>query len=180
MRKKLTRLWHLGRRARGLALITAVGAAGCHTYVPVQTPVPGSTVRVQIPVVSAAADPNAPPQTVSLEGLVVESGDTLVLATTRRQEYGAFREVVQYDTLRLAEDQRYGVEAVEFSAGKSVMLGVGLAAGVGLIAIAAFNGGGGGGDTPIDGGPPPPQGAVVVSSSWVAGLLGLLGGGGSR
>lgn len=158
--------------ALGVAVLTL---SGCHTYTPVSTPAPGSTVRVRIPVISAAADPNAPQQTVSVEGQVVESGDTLVLAMRNRQEYGAYREIVQFDTVRLGPDQRQSVELSEFSAQKSIALGVVITGGVTLLAATAF-GFGGGGDEPIDPGDPPPQ-SIVISNKLIAGILGLLGGG---
>lgn len=165
----------IGRRTRAVLVFGAVvGTAGCHTYTPVSTPMPGSTVRVRVPVASALADPNAPPQTAAIEGEVVASGDTLVLATTNRQEYGAFREIVQHDTVRLGPDQRYSVELSEFSTGKSVALGLAIAGGAAILATTAF-GGGGGGDTPIGTGPPPPQ-PIVISNGLISSILGLLGG----
>jgi predicted component of type VI protein secretion system len=161
----------------GLAsILLAVFLGACQTYTPVTNPVPGSTVRVRVPVTSAVANPNAAPQTLAVEGTVVESGDTLVLATTNRQEYGAYREIVQFDTVRLAPDQQYSVEVVEFSVRKSIVLGLVLTGAAALAASAAF-GVGGADDAPIPGNPPPPQGALVISSSLIAGIIGLLGGG---
>lgn len=160
----------------GGVLVAAILAAGCHTYTPVASPVPGTTVRVRIPVINAAANPNAAPQTVSVEGVVVEAGDTLLLATTNRQEYGAFREIIQFDTLRLSAEQIHSVEQSEFSTQKSIGLGVLLTGGAALLATAAF-GGLGGDDSPIPGGPPPPAPTIIVNRSIVAGILGLLGGG---
>jgi hypothetical protein len=160
----------------GLAsILLALFLGACQTYTPTTNPVPGSTVRVRVPVTSAVADPNAAPQTIAVEGTVVESGDTLVLATTTRHEYGAYREIVQFDTVRLGPDQRFSMDVVEFSSGKSIALGLVLAGGAALAASAAF-GVGGGDDQPDPGTPPPPQGALVISSSLIAGILGLLGG----
>jgi hypothetical protein len=157
-----------------LALSASLAAAGCHTYVPVTSAEPGSTVRVRVPVTSALDNGNAAPQTAAIEGAVIEFADTLVLAVTNRQEYGAYREVVLYDTLRLAPDQRLSVEQAEFSTGRTVLLSAAIAVGAGALALAAFNSGGGD-DTPIDGGGPPPQGGIVISNSLVSGLLGALG-----
>jgi len=98
----------------GLILLSAGLMTACHSYTPVTTPPPGSTVRVRIPVRSALDDPNAPPQTRAVEGQVLETGDTIVLATRSRREYGAYREIVQYDTLRLGPDQRYSVEVQDW------------------------------------------------------------------
>lgn len=115
-----------GRTGALPALLVAVSMTACHTYTPVTTPAPGSTVRVQIPVRSAVDDPNAPTPTSAVEGRVVSAGDTLVLATQSRYEYGAYREIMQYDTLRLGPEQRVGVEVREFSSRRSVVLGVAL------------------------------------------------------
>lgn len=159
----------------GLVLAAAGLLVACHTYTPVTTPAPGTTVRVRIPVTNAAANRNAAPQTVSVEGLVVATGDTLLLATTNRQEYGAFREIIQFDTLRLGADQIHSIERSDFSTKKSIGLGVVLTGGAALLAAAAF-GGLGGDDSPIPGGPPPPAPTIIVNRSIVAGILGLLGG----
>jgi len=166
-----------GRPGLGLAAVFVVALLGaCQTYTPVTNPTPGSTVRVRVPVTSAVANRNAAPETIAIEGDVVEAGDTLVLATTRRHEYGAYREIVQFDTVRLGPDQQYSVEVVEFSARKSIILGLVITAGAALAAAKAF-GVGGADDKPLPGEPPPPQGALVISSSLVAGILGFLGGG---
>ena len=165
------------RRPCGACLVLASGLlmAGCHTYTPVNTAPPGSTVRVQIPVRSAADDPNAPPRTQSVEGQVLSSGDTIVLATSSRYEYGAYREIMQYDTLRLGPEERYTVELREFSRGRSVALGLGLTALVAGAAAVAFGGtfGSGGDGNNVD----PPAPAVVsvpVHRSLVDSFLGLL------
>ncbi len=154
LRRRMRRpLWAL------LVVCIAGLTTACHTYTPVSAAPPGSTVRVQIPVRSALDDPNAPPRTEAVEGQVVENGDTIVLAIRNRMPYGAFREIVQHDTLRLGPDQRYQVEVREFSAGRSVALGVGLTALVVGAAIVAYNAvtGTAGEGLPDDG----PQPAVV-------------------
>lgn len=107
----------------------------------------GSTVRVRVPVRSAVADPNAPDETVSVEGQLLESGDTLVLAASIRREISAFQQYVRYDTFRIARSETAGVEFKEFSSGRSVFLGVVVASGTGLLALAALGlGGDRGGD----------------------------------
>ena len=160
-------------RASGLVL-AGLFASACHSYTPVTHPAPGARVRVSVPVQSALDDGNAAPQTASIEGEVVESRDTLVLAVTNRQEYGAYREVVLYDTLRLAPDQMVSVEQADFSMGRTVLLSTVIAVGATVAAILAFNQDVGD-DGPIDGGPPPPAPAVVVGNSILSGVLGLLG-----
>lgn len=127
-----------GRLGAGLVLLSATLMTACHTYTPVSAPAPGSTVRVQIPVRSAVDDPNAPIPTRAIEGRVVSAGDTLVLATQNRYEYGAYREIVQYDTLRLGPEQRASVQVREFSRRRSVVLGValtGIVVGAAILAL---------------------------------------------
>lgn len=133
----------LRRRLRGpigslVVLLSATLMTACHTYTPVSAPTPGSTVRVHIPVRSAVDDPNAPTPTRTVEGQVVSAADTLVLATRSRIEYGAYREIVQYDTLRLGPEQRSAVEVREFSNRKSVGLGLAVTAIVAGAAILAL------------------------------------------
>ncbi|NNF14625.1 MAG: hypothetical protein HKN72_15465 [Gemmatimonadetes bacterium] len=143
----------------------------CHTYTPVADPMPGSIVRVHIPVRTALDNPNAPTRTQSIEGQLIEAGDTLVLATQSRREFGAFREIIQFDTLRLAPEQRAGVELREFSTGKSVALGVGLTGIVVFAAMAAFGLGGG---QQGDGLPPDNPTPAIVSSSMISTIVGFV------
>jgi hypothetical protein len=86
----------------------------------------------------------------------------LVLARRTRREFGAFREVILFDTLRLRRAQTSSIELKEFSSGKSVMLGIVIAAGVTGLALKGFNGGGGDGETP---GVDPPNPSIVVNGS---------------
>lgn len=132
---------------------------------------PGSTVRVHIPVRTALDNPNAPTRTQSVEGQLVEAGDTLVLATQSRREYGAFREIVQFDTIRLGPDQRSSVELREFSTGRSVVLGVGLTGVVVFAAMAAFGLGGG---QEGEGLPPDNPTPAIVSSSMISSIVGFV------
>lgn len=152
-----------------VAVVTTTTA--CHTYTPVTTPPPpGSIVRVQVPVRSALDNPNAPTQSTSIEGRVVDNGDTLRLATTSRMAYGAYREITQYDTLSLAPDQALSVEVREFSRKRSIILGVVLTAAIGTAAIKAFNTGGGSSPGPPDPPPPPP---AIVSVPVVSSIISL-------
>ncbi len=138
---------------------------GCYTYQVVDTPPLGSTVRVRVPVTSALDDRNTAPPSVAVEGAVLQVGDTLVLARRTRREFGAFREVILFDTLRLRRAQTSSIELKEFSSGKSVMLGIVIAAGVTGLALAGFKGGGGDGETP---GVDPPNPSIVVNGSILA------------
>lgn len=112
--------------------------AGCYRYIPVETPAPGTVARVRVPVQSAVADPNAPPETVAVEGDVLASGDTLVLATRLTREISPFQQYVRFDTFRVASAELASVERKEFSTARSVGLGVAVAGGAALMAIAAL------------------------------------------
>jgi hypothetical protein len=165
----------MSRAGRFVALAPILGAlflAGCYTYVPVDTPTPGSMARVRIPLVTALSDPNAPPEVATVEGRVVQVGDTLLLAIETRREYGAFRNIIQFDTLRLGPDQIASIDYREFSSGKSVALGVGISVAVVAVALSAFGGGDGGGGLPGD--PPPPVGAIVASRSLVSTIWSMI------
>ena len=144
---------------------------GCYTYQVVDTPPLGSTVRVRVPVTSALDDPNTAPALVAIEGQVLEVGDTLVLARRTRREFGAFREVILFDTLRLRRAQTSSIELKEFSSGKSVMLGIVIAAGITGLALAGFKGGGGDGETP---GVDPPNPSIVVNGSVLSAVWGFI------
>lgn len=129
------------RCLRGTA--AALGAlllAGCHTYLPVESPAPGSVARVHVPVRSAVSNPNAPPPTVSVEGTVLEVGDTIVLEVQSRRYFGALQELVQENVYRVGRDEVVSIELREFSGRKSALLGVGILGGIGLLALAAFGG----------------------------------------
>ena len=148
---------------RSMLLVAAVLLlGGCYTYQVVDTPPLGSTVRVRVPVTSALDDRNTAPPSVAVEGAVLQVGGTLVLARRTRREFGAFREVILLDTLRLVPAQTSSIELKEFSSGKSVMLGIVIAVGVTGLALAGFKGGGGDGETP---GVDPPNPSIVVNSS---------------
>ena len=145
----------------GLSLVGAMLFAACSTYTPVGNPVPGVTVRAQVPIQSAITNRNSAPQLITIEGIVVSSGDTVVLATKSRQEYGAFREIMRFDTVRVARDELASLDLQEFSAKKSVALGVGLTAAATYFAVSALgvkNGEAGGGPD----GDIKPSGTIVL------------------
>ena len=132
---------HILRSVRGCAAVLGtLVLCGCHTYLPVQSPTPGSVARVHVPVRSAISSPNAPVPTVSVEGTVLSVGDTIVLEVQTRQRFGALQELVQQNVYRVGRDEVVAIELREFSGRKSALLGVGILGGIGLLALAAFGG----------------------------------------
>ncbi|MCE2398164.1 MAG: hypothetical protein J4F34_03815 [Gemmatimonadetes bacterium] len=123
--------------------------AGCYQYVPVEMPAPGSVARVQVPVVSALSDPTAPPPTVSVEGVVLESGDTIVLEVLERRRVGALRELVRENTYRVALGDLTAIEVRERAPARSAALGSVIVAGAVYLAVSALGGrSGSGGEKP--------------------------------
>lgn len=161
-----------GWRRIVLLSVGVVWLAGCHTYMTVDEPTPGTTVRVSVPVSSALNARNSSPQTAAVEGRLVSAGDTLVLAVENRQSYGAYREVVLFDTLRLASTQASAVEVREFSTGRTIVLGTAIAAVATGAAAMAFGWGGSSEENPPEGGGPVTS--IVVSPSLISSLWGLL------
>jgi hypothetical protein len=162
----------------GLLVLLAglVVFTGCHTYTPVEMPAPGLVARLVIPLQSAVADPNAAAQTVAVEGTVLESGDTIVLATETRRDLTAFSRMIQFDTFRVATDGLVSIETREFSSGKSIALGIAITGAATMFALSALaiDDGQAGGDKPGDG--TNPEGAIVISSSVVSLVWKLIGG----
>jgi hypothetical protein len=148
---------------RGALLLLGVLALGaCSTYTPVRTPAVGTTVRVRVPLKSALDDPNAARETVSVEGRVLRmANDTITLATETRRELGAYRELVQFDTLRLSTGSLSSIELKEFSKQRSIALGAAITGTVTVLAIAALGikGGKAGNGPPGDGS----EGAIVLN-----------------
>ncbi len=161
-----------------VALVAALGLSlgGCYTYRPVETAPIGSGVRVHIPVSSSVDIPGRQAETVTVEGTLLTLGDSVAVSTETRRELGAYREIVQRDTLLLAASQVSRIEVKEFSKGRSIGLGLMIAGAVVAAAAVAFGvGGGSAGDGPPGGGGP--EGAVVITPSIISGLLGALAGG---
>ena len=145
--------------------------SGCHTYRTVDSAPQGATVRVSVPVRSALAGGGAPLRTESIEGRVLENGDTLALATETRRTLGAYRDIVQMDTLRLGRDQIASLEVRELAKTRSVVLGVIIAVGAGAAGVLAYNAAGGGSTGDGDGGEPP---ALELRTSVLGRLLELV------
>ena len=129
--------------APALALLALLGTGGCYSYTPVQTPAPGTVVRVHVPLTSAVSNPNRPPETVDVEGTVISAGDTLVLATETRRELGTFRVLTDSDTLRMAVTGLAGMEERSFSSAKTYGLSALVVAGAAGLILAAIDAGGG-------------------------------------
>lgn len=140
--------------------------AGCHSYRSVDTAPVGEVVRVRVPVASPVG---RSVESVSLEGQVLSNGDTITLATSTRRQLGAFSELMQFDTIRLAETQVASVELKEFSTKRSVVLGVAIAAGAFVAAAYGF-GLVGGADPPDDPGIPPPVAFSLLRLPWGLGF----------
>lgn len=157
------------------ACAIVVGSAllvGCYTYVPVERPAPGTSVRIHVPLRSVADQAGRGPRSVSFEGTVLALSDTLVLEVKSRRPVGAFRELVELDTLRVAVGELSGVEERLLSKPKTYAFAVVVVGGAAGLAVAAVEvAGGGGGEGPGD---ETPRGAVVLNRIPAA-VLKLLG-----
>lgn len=139
-----SRPMHKIRRVLSLAVPgTAFLLSGCYTYRLVEEPLVGSVARVRVRVEDPVAGAGSPAGTVALQGLIVSAGDTLALEAETRQFAGTFREVLRYDTLRVARDGVTSIEVRNFSVVRSVTLGAGVAAGTVALALAALGTGAG-------------------------------------
>jgi hypothetical protein len=123
--------------------VVALGAAltsGCYSYLPVEQPSPGTTVRIHVPVTRAALGTRSrEPETVDFEGLVLSASDSLVLETKSRREIGAFREIFELDTLRVATEALVGIEERRFSKPKTYAFTALVTAGAAGLVVAALN-----------------------------------------
>jgi len=158
---------------RILAVVGAAVMSGCYSYVPVERPSPGSIVRIQVPVRTAVDNRNREPETMSMEGTVLTTGDSLVLQVESRRELGAYRELTQTDTVRVAPKDLAGVDLRVFSKPKTFLLTAGIVGvTVALAAVALGLGGGSAGSIPPpDGGP----GSAIVLKPILSALLGAVG-----
>lgn len=148
--------------------------SGCYTYVPVEQPAPGSTVRIQVPVRSAISRPNQAPESISMEGLVLSAADSVVLEVSSRREIGAFREILRVDTLRVARADLSAVHSRVFSRGKSIGLGVAIVSGTAALAALAFGLRGGSSGDDGDGNGNPTTSSIRINPILSA-VLGALG-----
>ena len=164
-----------GRLAVVVLAVLGVGSfSGCYSYVPVEHASPGSIVRVHVPVRSAAQNPNARVETVQIEGVLLTDQDSIVVETKNQREFGAFRTVMEVDTLRV---ERSGISAMELQVfskpktyGMVALVGVGAAGIVGALVKAA---GGTGGDSGA--GPGGTTGTQIRVIPIFQGLVRLIG-----
>jgi hypothetical protein len=159
---------------RGLAVVGAFMMSGCFTYVPVEAPAPGTTVRARLPVESPVQGGRSAPDVVDVEGDVVSFGDTLVLATESTQMVGNFQEFRTVDTLRVSTNRLASLDERVFSRGRTVGFTALVVAGVVGIALAVSSAAGGGDDGGNNGGGNPA--AIVVGD--LGGILARILGGG--
>lgn len=159
-------------RPRGVVALlwVVLAVSGCYSYRLVEDAPVGAVARLRVPIQSAIVDPNSPSETVAVEGKIVSVGDTIWFEASTRHTVGLFRDVVQYDTLRVARDGLASIEVREFSTTKSVLLGAGLAAGTAALAAAAA--GVGGGQAGAGPGGDAPQTSTTVSVSVPASGIG--------
>lgn len=154
-------------------LCAAPLVSGCYTYRLVEEAPVGSVARLRVPIQSAIVDPNSPPETVAIEGLILNFGDTISFQASNRQIIGAFREVVQYDTLQVARDGLASIEVREFSRVRSIVLGVGVTVGTAALALAALGvEGGQAGDQPSGEGPESFTAGIAVGVGAIGRLFG--------
>ena len=147
--------------------------AGCYNYVPVENPSPGARVRMSVPVRTSVRGSNDEPESFVIEGIVISSGDTLVLESTARNQYGAFREIALVDTLRAARVDLVALDEKLYSRPKSVVLGVVVAGGIALFigSVAGFAGG----SEQDDAGDGTMPNTSVVFASVLTGLVRVFG-----
>ena len=160
-------------RASVAVAMIALPLTGCYNYVPVENPSPGAIVRMKVPVRTSVRGSNDAPESFAIEGVVVASGDTVVLASTTRTQYGAFREISLVDTLRAARVDLVALDEKVYSPQKSIALGVFVAGGIALFIGSVTGFVGGSEDDEVGDGTMP--NASVVLTSVLTGLLGIFG-----
>lgn len=159
----------------GLLVLAAAAASGCYSYFPIERASPRQEVRITVPArASVVQGRNSQPESFRLEGRVVAAGDTLLLETENRREVGAFREIQEIDTLRVATESLLLVEEKVFSRGKSIGLGVVVTAGSVALVTGFLNVVTGGGEGDVPGPPGGNQGQIRIDPIFGA-FLRLLG-----
>lgn len=164
------------RTSLRLVALVCVGAllSGCYSYVPVERPSPGTTVRIRVPLRSGVEGSSASQGTLDLEGRVLAAGDSIVMETTTRRELGTFRVLTALDTVRVARAGLLGLEERVFSRPKTLGLTALVTAGAAGLVLGALDAAGGqkGDGRPGD---PGTQGSLtvpgVVLRSFLAAVL---------
>lgn len=129
--------------ARATLVLGAALMSGCYTYVPVERPTPGETVRIEVPVRSAVAGGRDREDTASMEGKLVSAGDSIVLEVASTTAIGNFRQVKSLDTLRVARADVSSVATRNFSKPKTIGLTAVIVGATAALAVAALDLGGG-------------------------------------
>lgn len=138
-------------RSKPLLRLTAaaclVTLGGCYVYTPVQSPTPGTEVRVEVPV-RTAVEGAVPQGSAVFEGIVVTGGQTLAIETRNRQQAGFMQEVLMIDTIQVNRANLLRLEERNFSGSRTAVFTVALVAGVVLVAtgIGSVVGGDDGGE----------------------------------
>ena len=157
-----------------MAAALVVGSS-CYSYQPIEDPGPGTVIRIHVPAASPVIRPNQAPPSVSFEGTVVSLGDTMLLEVTSRREVGAFREILELDTLRVAESRISLLEERLFSKPKTYAFTAAITLGSAWLGIKALNtltGQTGNPDRPGGGGDP--QGQLILNPIF-SGMFRLIG-----
>ncbi len=152
-----------------------VVTSACYSYQPIENPAPGTVIRIQVPAASPVIRPNQAPPSVSFEGTLVSLGDTMLLEVKSRREVGAFREILELDTLRVAGSRVTLLEERLFSRPKTYAFTAALTLGSAWLGIKALNtltGQTGNPDKPGGGGDP--QGQLILNPIF-SGFLKLIG-----
>lgn len=119
---------------RAVALPCLLSTTACYVYTPVRDPAPGTIVRAEVPVRSAAQG-RGPQGSAVLEGTVVTSGDSIRIETRNRQQAGFMQEMLLVDTVRVAFDELIRLDERAFSPGRTALLTAGIIAGTALVAM---------------------------------------------
>ena len=162
-------------RCGSLAAVLVLGSA-CYSYRPIENPAPGTEIRIQVPASSPVIRPNQAPPLVPFEGRLVSLSDTMLLEVKTRREMGAFREILELDTLRVARSRITLLEERLFSKPKTYAFTAALTTGAVMLGIAAMNtltGQAGDPDGPSDG--TNPEGQQFILNPIFSGLLKLIG-----
>lgn len=158
----------------GLLTVALTASSACYSYHPIQDPSPGATVRIRVPLTSAVTNRHNDPETLDLEGVVLEApADSLIMVTENRRELGTFKVLTSKDTIRVARSGLAGMDERVYSSAKTYGFSALLAAGVAGVVLAVLEAGGGqGGSGP---GSPGTQSSIRVEPIFSA-LWKLVGG----